>query len=109
MSKIKDTLFAKAIKNWLKKEFPLYGDRFIVIDQFQIYNAKDNEVIWNEKQKIKYQRVEVFLELRRGSTEYVCDIRSDWSEIQSKQAVFAGLNNIKLEMESFVNNNKIST
>lgn len=107
MSKLKDTQFTKGVSGWLKKEFPVYGYRFRVIEELQIYDANSHESLWKEKQ-LPYKRAEVFIELARGSTEYVCDLRSDWPEIKAKQAIMIGLSNIKRELESFVNN-KIST
>ena len=107
MSKLKDTVFTKGVKRWLKKEFPIFGHRFVVIDEYIIYNAKDHPIIWEEKRQTEkrgYFRAEIFLEMQRGSTEYVCDIRSDWPEVRAKTAVIIGLNNIKSELESYVSN-----
>lgn len=102
MSKIKDTQFSSGVRGWLKKEFPMYGSRFIVVEETQIYTTEREEV-WNMKNKQKYKRAEVFLQMNSGSTEYVCDMRSDWPEVRARQAVMIGLNNIKQELESSVN------
>lgn len=107
MAKIKETIFTKGVKSWLKRDFPMYGDRFRVIDEYVIYNAKDHPLVWEEKkdsEKKGFYRAEVFLELARGSTEYVCDIRSDWPESRARIAVLTGLQNIKRELESYVSN-----
>lgn len=107
MSGIKDTRFTKGVKGWLKRQFPQYGDRFKVIDEYQIYNAQDHPIVWQQKQatdKAGYRRAEVFLELRRGTTEYVCDVRSDWPEYKAKIAVLNGLQKIKRDLETYVNN-----
>lgn len=106
MTGIKDTRFTNGVKNWLKRDFPKYGDRFKVIDEYQIYNAKDHPIVWKQKEatdKAGFRRAEIFLELRSGSTEYVCDVRSDWPEYKAKIAVLTGLQKIKRDLESYAN------
>lgn len=106
MSSIKDTRFTKGVRGWLKKDFPLYGDRFKVIEELQIYDKNSHISLWKEAQ-LPYRIAEIFLEMTTGSTEYVCDVRSDWPENKAKIAVLLGLQKIKRDLETYVKNKLI--
>jgi hypothetical protein len=102
MSKIRDTAFTKGVKEWLKRQFPQYGDKFLVYEETQIYDPNASEAVWKLKNNGKYYLAEIFLMMNTGSTEYVCDVRSDESEVVTKAHIFAGLQNIKNNLETYV-------